>query len=565
MKNNLYKSVVTCLLGAGMTTLNSCTDLSETIYSEIAEEKYQFTENDNKGLFAPVYASLRTFYWSWFDYGTLEACTDLWCVPNRIGVGWGGAYNDLSKHSFHSSVNFFDVLWTQGYAGVNACNKLLDKKDELLLTSKQEGELRAYRAFYYYLLFDLFRNIPLDTTYQHEEGWQPTQATPQQVWDFIISELEAVKEQVGTDAEEGRRGQLNKYGICMILAKMYLNHNTWFNDDSDNSHYQKCIDELNIILQEKGSSYDLASSYADNFKEDLTTAKEIIFGIPYAEPYVSGNYFASFWMNKAGTVTWGFSGWATGGGAALNQFLDTYERKDGKIIDKRFDLSWIGGPQVDMDGNQIMDGEKPLNYTYKIRSLENPGCYPMEGYRLQKYEIISGDWGTLYDDIPFFRLADAMLMKAECLLRLGGYNGETEQTAADLVTEVRRRAFDDAADAVRTVAELKGPSVYCYGHYENTAKIDEPDKIRDERTPDTDIELGGLLDELGWEFLAEHHRRQDLIRFRLNSSGGKQNVFNGKSWFCKDAISGNNRDHDIFPIPKSIMSGNIKLKQNPGY
>ena len=37
-----------------------------------------------------------------------------------------------------------------------------------------------------------------------------------------------------------------------------------------------------------------------------------------------------------------------------------------------------------------------------------------------------------------------------------------------------------------------------------------------------DIELGGLLDELAWEFVAEHHRRQDLIRdrksTRLNSS-----------------------------------------------
>ena len=33
-----------------------------------------------------------------------------------------------------------------------------------------------------------------------------------------------------------------------------------------------------------------------------------------------------------------------------------------------------------------------------------------------------------------------------------------------------------------------------------------------------DIELGGLLDELAWEFVAEHHRRQDLIRFRINGT-----------------------------------------------
>ena len=59
-----------------------------------------------------------------------------------------------------------------------------------------------------------------------------------------------------------------------------------------------------------------------------------------------------------------------------------------------------------------------------------------------------------------------MFIKAECLLRLGGYNDETEQTAADLVTEVRKRSFKSAAKATRTVAQLKGGSTYDYGHRE---------------------------------------------------------------------------------------------------
>ena len=66
------------------------------------------------------------------------------------------------------------------------------------------------------------------------------------------------------------------------------------------------------------------------------------------------------------------------------------------------------------------------------------------------------------------------------------------------------------------------------------------------------------------EFVAEHHRRQDLIRFRIN--GTNQNVYNGKSWFCKDAKTDKTDRHcDIFPLPKSALDGNIKLKQNPGY
>lgn len=75
---------------------------------------------------------------------------------------------------------------------INACNKLL--ADEVIAADiTTSSQLRAYRALYYYILFDLFRNIPLDTQYEHEDGWLPEQATPQQMWDFLISELTDVK------------------------------------------------------------------------------------------------------------------------------------------------------------------------------------------------------------------------------------------------------------------------------------------------------------------------------------------------------------------------------------
>ena len=221
----------------------------------------------------------------------------------------------------------------------------------------------------------------------------------------------------------------------MILAKMYLNHNAWFDDHSDDSYYRKCVDELNVIIE--SNKFSLAPNYADNFKEDISSSPEIIFGIPFEYLYASGNYFANLWMNEAGRATFGFTGWATGGGAALPQFLDTYDKNN----DTRYTDCWIGGVQQDQSGNTIYVDGQPLNYTYEIRSTDNPGCYPMEGYRLVKYEIKDGDWGTSYDDVPFFRYADVLMMKAECLLRLGGYNGETEQDAASLVTQVRQRAF----------------------------------------------------------------------------------------------------------------------------
>ena len=75
--------------------------------------------------------------------------------------------------------------------------------------------------------------------------------------------------------------------------------------------------------------------------------------------------------------------------------------------------------------------------------------------------------------------------------------------------------------------------------------------------------LGGLLDERGWEFVGEYTRRQDLLRFKMTNG---QSVHDGKSWFCKRALTDlSDKHYDLFPIPQEVRKGNMKLKQNPGY
>jgi hypothetical protein len=187
----------------------------------------------------------------------------------------------------------------------------------------------------------------------------------------------------------------------------------------------------------------------------------------------------------------------------------------------------------------------------------------MEGARFWKKEIVSGRDGTYGDDVCFYRLADAMFIKAECLLRLG----RDKQDAADLVSEVRERSFPaNPAKAVRTVADLEGGSVYDYGYRETQLDTEGKDVQVFTHEGGNDIELGGLLDDLAWEFIGEHHRRQDLIRFRLKD--GSRNVFNGKSRFCYDATSVPPEDDlkkNLYPIHHDFLDANLKLVQNPGY
>jgi len=348
----------------------------------------------------------------------------------------------------------------------------------------------------------------------------------------------------------------------MILAKMYLNHNAWFNDFSSNQYYELALAEVEDIITNGG--YTLAPNYKDCFKAKISTCPEIIFAIPLDAKYASHNYLVNKCLIGDGAKAFGFKGTPWNGSCAIPQFIDTYD-----AADKRLDDTWAHGQQYDYTTKAPLtttgdDGSTVnLIYTKEVHSINNPGAYLLEGYRFVKDEIVAGTDGTSGDDVPFFRLADAMFIKAECLLRLG----RNQQEAADLITEVRKRSFSDISKATRTVADLTGASVYNYGHREWTsvgATNYDPAKLVTTLEGGADIELGGLLDDLAWEFVGEHHRRQDLIRFRVTSKG--MNVYNGKSWFCKDAETNASDIHkNIFPIFQTFIDSNPKMVQNPQY
>ncbi|MCR9253189.1 MAG: RagB/SusD family nutrient uptake outer membrane protein, partial [bacterium] len=68
----------------------------------------------------------------------------------------------------------------------------------------------------------------------------------------------------------------------------------------------------------------------------------------------------------------------------------------------------------------------------------------------------------------------------------------------------------------------------------------------------TSIDLDAMLDERGFEFYWESHRRTDLIRF------GKFN----DAWTEKSASESFKR---VFPIPINALAASSKLVQNDGY
>ncbi len=75
------------------------------------------------------------------------------------------------------------------------------------------------RALDYYVLFDIFRNVPLLTSTVLPAGYLPEQEDPKVIYDFIVSELIAAKADLPKTSGYGR---MNYYVACMTLAKVYL-------------------------------------------------------------------------------------------------------------------------------------------------------------------------------------------------------------------------------------------------------------------------------------------------------------------------------------------------------
>ena len=572
MKKIMKYMFIGALAGTTLTSVTSCTDLDEKLYDKLNDTNIDLTnKNDLSLILGASVAQYRYLVEDWFGmFHLLEESTDQYVVPKRIAVGWGDAYVNLHKHNWGTDVGQFQNPWDIAYRGIAYANMVLDntKEDDV----EALCQARFFRAMFYYHLLDMFGNAPLQTTQNVPDGYLPEQVGVEKLFDFCVTEFQYVKENIG---DSNTFGWANKYAAEMALAKLYLNKNVYLGTTGSDG-YEAALAEVEDII--KSGKYSLAANYKDNFKENINDCSEVIFAIPGDRTHTAQFGLQSYCFPQTGLEAYGSTAPGYNGSNAIPQWIRTYDADDQRLND-----TWAYGEQhyavKNADGTYTPNAGEPipfsdddwsgtgyLNYNINVHSVDAPGAFQQEGARLHKYEIVAGNnKGTTPDDFPIFRYADALMIKAECLLRLG----RDQETAAQIVTDIRKRSFPNAAaKATRTVAQLQGASVYAYGHEEYNGTPDKDGNVqctdwsgfKSTNEGGSDIEFGGLLDDLGWEFCAELHRRQDLRRFKLKDG---RNVWNGKSWFCKDATS--DTTYDVFAIPSSAMKTNSKLKQNPGY
>ena len=437
-----------------------------------------------------------------YDLNTFT--TDEAIIPTRGGDWYdGGLWQRLFLHTWETSEAPVKNAWNYLYKMVVLSNEAIQ---ELKDYPEWQAEARALRACFYYYIMDLFGNVPV----LKEPGVsisEVKQSPRADVFHFIVDELEEVSEKLPAVMSQYPGEYYGRFTLPVawfLLEKLYLNAPVYAGEE----HYDKV---LKMALSLEGFGYTLSASYTDNFQVHNESSDENIFVIPLDKHlYATQNQyiFRSLHYDHASAI--GFT--AENGSSATPEVLDAnaFGTDD---EDPRFVMNYWGGVPTDAEGHEIAIEYKPRSIALDLTGSPDEKT---AGARMRKYQTDYNAFkdGKLMDnDWVIFRYADAVLMKAEALLRTG-----KDDEALELVNVVRSRA---GAPELGTLT--------------------------------LDILLEERLREFAWEGL----RRQDLVRFgRFGATTTLRPQLPGEA---------TSRYTDIFPIPADIRALAPSLEQNPGY
>lgn len=516
----------------------SCTNLDEKVYSSVTESSYIYEKGDATKLVGAVYENLRDYYS--VANRTQEISSDEIVMPANLTGGWddGGIYRRMHLHQWNSEQGTILSLWSSLYHGIVLSNQVLYKlqNDNIPLSETENideliAEVKALRAFYYWIVMDNWRNPPLIIEPNND---LPCNSNRSEIFDFIVSDLKSIIDNLPSEKNSSTYGRFTKSAAHALLANIYLNAEVYINIPK----WDECIDECDKIID--SGLYRLDDDYRTPFLSNNEISNENILVVPYDEIYAKGFSYYLEALHKANKDSYNLEStpWGTGAYKGVPQFIDTYD-----VDDDRLYATWLMGAQYNLDGTPCVGfidlKNKPLIYENKMRNGLQVG--EGEGYRWLKYEIPVGSKNSLNNDFVIFRYAQIYMMKAECLLRLGKIN-----EAAYLVSEVRKRAFKNNPEkAIVSGEDLLAPSSYIYGEVVDYKLIPQNEVLPEE--------FGRFYDELGWEFAGELMRRRDMIRF---------GVYTKAKWLSHTSSE---EYKEVFPIPLRVLDSNINLEQDPNY
>ena len=463
---NILNSLGCIALAAGL--LTACHKIDVPVTSELTPDVYPQTEAQFSSASGPVYINLRSeFATTWFF---LQSMTTDESLLATYAADWidGNRYLELHRHTWTKDNGVVGSGWSYLSNMIGTANQTISiirkSAPESDLKNSGLAELKTMRALAYFMMMDMYGNVPLDTLYGSTE-LKPS--TPRaQVFSFIESELKAAIPFLKTASGAATYGKPNRYMAYSLLAKMYLNAQVYTGTQRNDDCIAACD---SVIKAGGGSQYALEprASYLQMFyPTNGPTQKEFIFAVPFDASTSNGNmFYARYDLNRNLGIRYLYSGstpggitnpvmnLSTGSGLVNNKpsgpRMTTVEYynyfNDANDIRNK---QWLSGLQTWADGSPIMVRTTNLGYDQFYAGPSPAAAYtyqldlkPLSGSRLGATSFDLGKdeiaWNTgtrnnkfLADytnptsrnqnnDVPIFRFADIVLMKAEAIQRGG--------------------------------------------------------------------------------------------------------------------------------------------------
>lgn len=477
---------------------------------------------------------------------------------------------DMSNISLHmvnaDASNSQLAVYNDIQAGIVNCNQILMDLGESEENVSIAAPIRAVRAFYTFLLMDNWGDTPIIDYKLLENNAAINRSPRADVAKWIESELLAVRDDCPSEVNETTYGTPTCWMVDALLAKLYINWNVYTKDvtsaswdaNAENEKLDDCISACDRVIE--SDLFNLDDDYKTKFMyTNGSHIKDFIYVMPYDAVTAQGMTYARFRTWRRGQNDNGFYSIemtnSVGGNMTLTpEFVELFCLEG----DRRNDvIAGSTGADIDKESFDVYQYDNttgmPTNVrnTYKgeeitfTKSIElATGTYEKDGviyeripnadlncgattkgwtqgYRSIKFFPDINDYNVYSrnqdNDVPIFRYADIILMKCEAITR--GGEATLNDTPMSLFNQIR-------------------------GYVGAPLLASNPT-------------LQDILDERGREFLDEHWRRNDLIRF-----GDFE-----RDWGFKEDFNPNasNPQYRLLPLARDVLNANTNWEQNLGY
>ncbi|WP_447769201.1 RagB/SusD family nutrient uptake outer membrane protein [Sphingobacterium faecium] len=354
---------------------------------KLSSNQFWQTKQDFDMALTAIYGNLQT---PMFSAGTPD-----WDLITDNGYGQhnsNGSQAIVRGDIFSSSDGYIRDVYKNCYAGIARVNIFLSKLGNYEGSAIDEtakkiyvGEASFMRAYYYYLLYTCYGDVPLVKEPLTLENQIQPKVPATEVLDFILNEVDEAIANLPNSLYKDAKGHLVKSSAQALKLRILLFIAYGQNGNVDLEIIKQAKNVATEIMQ---AGYQLSPQFESIFRSTTQEGNpEIIFSVKFLAP------------DNATSMDQWYGDWLVA--SPLKSFYDAFEAND-----KRRDQTVFVG-QVDFNGNI----HKPSNNVptgYGLKKFLSPDLIPY-GYSTQSEQ----DW-------IMFRYAEVLLSFAEAENELSG-------------------------------------------------------------------------------------------------------------------------------------------------